>query len=199
MGVRVLAHTAGTSESLDGRLAELGCQRISRWQLSCTYFLPSSQGGMGAPSLAELFMFQSSERPQQQYVLSQGVLLEAGQDIAAVIEEMGTHAKKLKVIAEGSAHECGDLYVRVGKLFLNATLYGTVLEVEFRPCSLSSGATVPLLREFVDMCLPPIARDFCSTEASFREAHDLPSHFDMKHSACQFVSLMRSLRPAGRA
>mmetsp|Transcript_27751 Transcript_27751/g.81194 ORF Transcript_27751/g.81194 Transcript_27751/m.81194 type:complete len:151 (+) Transcript_27751:1-453(+) len=149
-------------------------------------------------------MLHRSEQPQEHYLLSQGVLLVAGSEIASVIDEMDTHVKKLRVTVDGSAYECGDFVVRVGHVHLNQTLQGTVLEIEFKPCSLAAAGAEPL-REFVNMLLPEASdgskagRDFLSSPACFELARDLPKQFSPQHSVCQFVSLMRGLNflPAG--
>ena len=195
MGVRLLAHTQASSEGLDKRLEQLNCKFAAKWQIRCTFLRPNPK--VQQPGLADMFTLQGTEQPHLIYMLSQNVLLVAGQEIAGVIEEMDTHVKKLRVSVDGSAHECGDFIVRVGKLYLNNQLQGTVVEVEFKPCSVAGEGIEPL-REFVGMLLPEnvdirvgAGRDFMSSETCFELARDLPKHFSPQHSVCQFVSLMR--------
>ena len=193
MGVRLLAHTKASSEGLDERLEQLNCKFASKWQIRCTFLRPNPN--VQHQGLADMFMYRATEQPHLIYILSQKVLLVAGQEFEGVVDEMDMHVKKLRVSVDGSAHECGDFVVRVGKLYLNQQLQGTVLDVEFKPCSLASEGVEPL-KEFVSMLLPEsvgAGRDFMSSEACFELARDLPKRFGPQHSVCQFVSLMRGL------
>ncbi|KAL1504910.1 hypothetical protein AB1Y20_008677 [Prymnesium parvum] len=200
MGVRLLAHTQASSDTLDERLERLGCKFTTRWQIRCAFLRPNPAATQAA-GIADMFMFQASEQPQVYYILSQGVLLVAGLEISSVIDEMGTHAKRLRVTVDGSAHECGDFMVRVGKLQLNQQVQGTVVEVEYKPCSLAK-AEMSVLREFLGLLLPETqaegSRDFISSANCFDLAQDLPAEFSLQHSVCQFVSLIRAKIIGGR-
>lgn len=188
MGVRLLAHTGSGPEAIQARLDEYGAKRSARWQVTCTYLRPAPTH---ARDLDDLFQLQSSERPAEVLTFSarDGTLLEAGEEFSSVVDDMQTHVRKLKVSAEGSENDCGDFVVRLGQLFLNGKLEGTVLEVEFRPCTQPSGAA--LLREFLSTLLPKEERDFVSTDEAFTRARELPRQFGPPHSVCQFIDLMR--------
>ena len=187
MGVRLLSYTAATSASdvVQSRLATLGAERTGRWRTQCTYFNPRIE----AHGLQDLFAAQFVELPETQYLLSAGVVLEAGHEIGGVVEAMRTHSHRLKVTAEGGLHRCGDFVVRSGRVLLNGSLAGTLVDVEYVPCK-AAGAAAGLLSEFLALLLPPAEREFCSTDGCYVGA--LPRAFGGGHAACQFVALLRA-------
>ena len=161
------------------------------WRTDCVYMRPKEK------ALGDLFLLRFSEQPGAQFLVSRGQVLEAGQEIVPVLESWRTHAQKNKVSAEGTTYQAGDVVVRHGTLFLNATKSGTVVEVE----ALSSAAAEPgaerALRNFLDELLPPEQREFTSSFAV--DGFDLPATFSRRHAACQFVSLCRpSVLPEDR-
>ena len=74
---------------------------------------------------------------------------------------------------------------------------GTVVEVEYVPCTLASvGGTV--LDEFLDWLLAeeqPAA--FRSSEINFARVQSLPSHFGCQHAALQFVAMLQTAHSVG--
>ncbi|KAL3892646.1 MAG: hypothetical protein SGPRY_014927 [Prymnesium sp.] len=180
------------SDVLEKRLEALGCRLASRWQLLCTTFF--RQTPAKAP-VDMLFMLHSTDQPKVCYLLSQGVLVLAGPEIPSVIDETEAYVKKIRVVVDGALHECGDFTVRVGKLHLNQQHQGSVLDVEYKPCTLATAHVEPL-RQFVGLLIPETlsesCRDFISKPSCFELASDLPTHFSLQHSVCQFVSLIRT-------
>jgi hypothetical protein len=230
MGVRVLARSTSTTlKALEARVEALGATvRDVRWRCNCTYMIPRSRD-MG---FAELFVLSSSEDlGGEQYLVSRDRMppssdlataagataaaaagsgavrvLRAGAGMSAVLEAMQTHSQRLKVAVEGRAHACGDFVVRMGELFLNSTLAGIAVELEYLPCSLASAAaTVAPLQALLDKLLPSGERDFCSSSTEcFHEACGLPAAFGLEHGALLYVGLMRQVavvgdQPAGGA
>ena len=187
MGVRLLSYTASTSASdaVQSRLAALGAEKAGRWRTQCTYFNPRIE----AQGLQDLFSVQLGELPETQFLVSAGVVLDAGHEIGGVVEAMRTHSQRLKVTAEGGLHRCGDFVVRLGRVFLNESLTGTLVDVEYVPCQ-AAGAAAGLLSEFLALLLPPAERDFCSTDDCY--VGKLPRAFSGGHAACQFVALLRA-------
>eukprot|EP00965_Chrysotila_dentata_P113778 3761193-Pleurochrysis_carterae.AAC.6 len=105
------------------------------------------------PSLSELSMIHFSSQPNMRYLITKRQVLEAGAEMSLVLEMMQTHSQRLKAIAEGPQFQCGDFLVRVGSLFLNANVSeGTVVEIEYLPCTHAERGTV-LLKEFLDLLL----------------------------------------------
>ena len=193
MGVRLLSYTASTSASdaVQSRLAALGAERAGRWRTQCTYFNPRIE----AHDLQDLFAVQFGELPETQFLVtmpsssSAGVVLDAGYEIGGVLEAMRTHSHRLKVTAEGGLHRCGDFTIRLGRVFLNESLAGTLVDVEYVPCQ-AAGAATGLLTEFLALLLPPAEREFCSNDDCY--VGKLPRAFGGGHAACQFVALLRA-------
>ena len=125
------------------------------WRTDCVYMRPKEK------ALGDLFLLRFSEQPGAQFLVSRGQVLEAGQEIVPVLESWRTHAQKNKVSAEGTTYQAGDVVVRHGTLFLNATKSGTVVEVEALVGRRRAGAE-RALRNFLDELLPPGSAVGCS-------------------------------------
>ena len=120
-------------------------------------------------------------------------VLRAGPEITAVLDAMHTHTQRLRVLIEGTVHPCGDFVVRLGQLYLNNTLTGAVVDVEYLPCALASQASAAPLHAFLDLLVPPAERDFCSGDVEcFRGAQQLPEAFGYEHGTLMVVALMRT-------
>ena len=117
--------------------------------------------------------------------------------MAAVQEAMQTHVPRLTAHSEGCSYQCGDMTVRLGALFLNNNVAGTVVEVEYSPCTLASlGGTA--LAEFLDWLLaeePPPS--FRSSDSCFASVPSLPRHFGFQHAAMQFVCMLQKAHNVG--
>ena len=86
------------------------------------------------------------------------------------------------VVAEGPALPCGDFVLRIGQLFLNASVSRTVVEVEYLPCS-RAGAGSGLLREFVELLGEQF--DFLGLDQSYADVPGLPAQFSRQHAALE--------------
>lgn len=190
-GVRLLARTqTQTLAQIEERLDALGAVRSTsvRWRCACNYL-----------RLQELFVLQTAEAPGTHFVVvaksagSPGErVLRVGAEHTALLDLAQANAQRLKVTLEGAVHTCGDFVVRAGQLFLNGSLNGVAVEVEYLPCALAASAAAPL-DAFVDLLLPPAERDFCSAEVEcFQEAEGLPAAFALEHSALLLVGLSRA-------
>ena len=211
MGVRVLARSTSTPlATLEARVAQLGgVGAVGRWRTQCSYLLPRA----GDAGLHDLFVFSyesSAADPDsggggggggnEVCLVSQdagttgGVrVLRAGRGMFTILEQMNTHAQRLRVSIEGGEHHCGDFIVRVGQLVLNTTLAGAVLEIEYTPCTLASMASeAQPLHALLELLLPRDESDFCSNATEcFHLARDLPETFGDEHGALLMVALMR--------
>jgi pimeloyl-ACP methyl ester carboxylesterase len=183
MGVCALAHVAGPREgALSARLSAIGCVRVGRWRTSCIYLKPRVETPADAapaalkgkavaqpplePPLDEMCLLGFSERAGSHFVVSGGQVRHvAGEPAATEASMRSTHAQRLRITAEGPEFRCGDFAVRLGGLFLNASVAGTVVEVEYLPCSIVGGAE-PALREFMAAVLQGEASPLVEADAA---------------------------------
>ena len=187
---RVLTRTQTRSiAQVEDRLEELGAVRSSaRWRFACNYLRQH-----------ELFLCHTVEAPAVHFVVtkaSEGAsgerVVRVGMEHSGLLDLAQANTQRLKVLLDGSVHTCGDFVVRAGQLFLNGTLNGVAIEVEYLPCALATAAAAPLAA-FVDVLLARGDRDFCSSEVEcFRDVQNLPHNFDLEHSVLLLIGLMRS-------
>jgi hypothetical protein len=189
MGVRALLNlAAGRESALAARLDAVGGRRTDeRWHTQCVFHRPRVADDAG---LADLYRVTFSEA-QQHYLYTKRVLLEAGPEIAAVHDAMQTHVPRVNAHAEGFSIRCGDMTVRLGALYLNNSVAGTVVEVEYLPCTLASAGGAALA-EFVEWLLaegsPPTFR---SGDDCFSSVASLPAQFGCHHRTMQFVHMLQ--------
>ncbi|EOD35471.1 hypothetical protein EMIHUDRAFT_201586 [Emiliania huxleyi CCMP1516] len=169
MGVCALVHLPGAREAaLSARLSAIGCTRAGRWRTHCLYFkpkvaaaAPSADAAEIAPTppleppLEEVCVLHYSERPEVYFVCRAGTVQERLGDLAGVEactlgeSTLGeTHSQRLRITAEGAEFRFGDFIVRLGGLFLNASVGGTVVEAEYLPCS-RAGCGEAVLKDFL--------------------------------------------------
>lgn len=212
MGVCALVHLPGAREAaLSARLSAIGCTRAGRWRTHCLYFkpkvaaaAPSADAAEIAPTppleppLEEVCVLHYSERPEVYFVCRAGTVQERLGDLAGVEactlgeSTLGeTHSQRLRITAEGAEFRFGDFIVRLGGLFLNASVGGTVVEAEYLPCS-RAGCGEAVLKDFVALLLEGEAAGFVAGEAP--RAAGLPRRFGRGHAALQFVRLLRGSR-----
>jgi len=208
MGVCALVHVPGVREgALSARLSAAGCQRVGRWRTHCLYLKPkgdtpadalavSKGGAVPQPQLEppaeEVCVLQFSERPGSHFVVRGGDVRESAGDLAgAEVSMRSSHTQRLRITAEGPEYLCGDFTVRIGGLFLNASVAGTIVEVEYLPCSLAGHAEL-VLRDFVAATLEAEASFLIESAAP--RAEGLPRSFGRGHAALQFVRLLRSTK-----
>lgn len=145
-----LAHVSDriNTTSIVGRLQELGCPRCGRWRMQLTYFQPL----VASVGLEELSLLHFSDQPKELFLATQEEVMQMGIEHAHFLESLQTHAQRVKATCEGSVYACGDFLVRIGPLFMNARVSGTLVEVEYLPTAATAPAA-PLLAEFLQSLL----------------------------------------------
>eukprot|EP00967_Tisochrysis_lutea_P055531 scaffold69855_cov27-Tisochrysis_lutea.AAC.6 len=198
MGVCGLLHLSGSREAeLSSKLNGVGCVRTRRWRTHCLYLKPKVDGPASEPllepPLEEACLLHFSESfHSSHFVVSGGSVRQLNVELGSAEAAMrATHTQRLRITAEGPEFRCGDFAVRVGGLFLNSNGSGTLVEVEYLPCT-RAGMGESALREFIFALLD--GETAAVIEDTAPRAEGLPLSFGRGHAAMQFVRLLRTTR-----
>lgn len=144
-------------------------------------------------------MLQFSDQ-QHFFLATKGQVLEMGKEHANFLESLQTHAQRVKATCEGWSYRCGDVIVRLGPLFINSRVSGTLVEVEYLPCEASPPAP-SLLAEFLqdllgesdfgDFAMPP------QSSADGAESQNVHRRTSRQPMVVQYVSLLKALGHIG--
>ena len=194
MGVAIVAHSPIVPpEQITGRVVTLGGEKIARWRRSCCTYKPNPRMAKPNlnPPLDDLCVVAFSVAPNHVYLVTQGKMLHASVEMVEAIDAMHSHVQRLRVSTEEDVYRCADFIVRVGSLYLNARIAGTIIEVEYIVCK-RAGSGVDAMREFMSQILADEEHDALIASAPDCES-SLPRRFGKQHAALQFIALLRQM------
>lgn len=125
-------------------------RKVGPWEVSCALFTVPDK------KRESMVIATLSEVPERRFILTHGVITEAGAGFPALVRKMSASVPKMTQTIRGAEYDFVDFCVRVGLSFdRHNAACGVVVEIEYRPCLVAPDCA-DLIGELMERIAAPL-------------------------------------------